>query len=104
MADLKATNSNTMAFDGAHFGHYAAFWKSCTIDLPLVLTSASLRFAAHRLQAHADYLASLSHCRDMSDALESQASFTRTTVADYAGEAGALMHEARAVVAVQQAA
>ena len=75
-----------------------AMWKASTLDLPLALWSETLRFMAHRLQADADYVASLNHCKTISEALERQASFTQKAVADYAAETSTLMKEASSVV------
>lgn len=105
MAVLKTNDIGVKETDiSAAMTAYAAFWKSSTIDLPLALMSESLRFMSHRLQAQADHLASLTRCRTISDALETQATFARAAVSDYAAEAGTIMQEARSVVTLPRAA
>lgn len=105
MAAPKANNSNKKPHDASDVAtSFAAFWKSSTVDLPLMLMSESLRFMGHRLQAQADHLVSLTQCKTVSEALESQAAFARTAVSDYASEAGTIMQEARAIVSVPRAA
>jgi len=105
MAAPKANNSNRKSPDASEaMTTYAAFWKSSTVDLPLMLMSESLRFMSHRLQAQADHLATLARCRTVTEALESQAVFARTTVSDYAAETDTIIREARSVVALPQAA
>jgi len=105
MAAPKAHNSNQKLPDTTEaLTAYAAFWKSSTIDLPLALMGESLRFMSHRLQAQADHIASLTRCRTVSEALETQTTFARAAVAEYAAEAGTIMQEARSVVTARQAA
>lgn len=88
----------------ASMDSYASFWKVSTIDLPLMLWSESLRFMSHRLQAQAEQLGALSRCKSVSEALESQAEFTRTAMSEYAAEANTLMQEARMIAKQAEAA
>jgi hypothetical protein len=75
-----------------------AAYKAYFLDLPLTMTSETLRFAGHRLEEQAKLLASFSACKTLSDLAEAQSHFVQGALGDYRKEAGALVHRAREVV------
>lgn len=105
MVALKAGNLNRKMREPTDaMTSFAGFWRSSALDLPLMLMSESLRFMGHRLQAQADHLASLTQCKSVAEAFESQASFAQTTMSDYMTETSTIMQEARSAMTPQKAA
>lgn len=98
MAAIKPNHSAKKFDNSDAMTSMGEMWKASSVDLPLVLYGETLRFMAHRLQAQADHLASLTRCKSVSEALESQATFTQKTVSDYVAETSTIMQEASSVV------
>jgi hypothetical protein len=73
----------------------AAACKAYFVDLPIAMTSETLRFMGHRLEEQAKLLSTLSACHTLSEVTEVQAAFFKTAVGEYRKEAGTLVHRAK---------
>ncbi len=75
-----------------------AVWKAMVIDMPMTMAATSLRFAAQRLQAQADFLSSLTQCRSVTAAIDAQSTFAQAAVNDYTAGATKLMADAQQAI------
>jgi hypothetical protein len=74
------------------------FWKATFFDIPMAIASESMRFCGRRLQAQADYLTNLNHCRSVPEMIEAHSHFIRNTVDVYGHETGKIMEDVRSTV------
>lgn len=70
-------------------------WKRAWFDLPFTFASEALRFAAQRLQAQGDFLASLETCQTVPEVIDAQSRFVRTAVGDYGSETSKIIEDVR---------
>ena len=77
---------------------FAAAYKAYFFDLPLTMTSETLRFAGHRLDEQARLLSKLSGCKTLSEVAEAQSDFLKDAVGEYRKEADTLVHRAKETV------
>jgi hypothetical protein len=100
MTATRTTSGNSVPTEFAAMAAepIVAACRAYFLDLPMAMTSETLRFMGHRLEEQAKLLSSLSTCHTLSDVTEVQASFFKTAVGDYRKEAGTLMHRAKETV------
>ena len=78
-------------------------WRMMVFDLPLRLTSETLRFTSRRLAAQAEHLSALSRCTSLTDAVNLQTAFVKQAVSAYEEETATLSHDVQDAITVRAA-
>jgi len=78
---------------------FQSAWQHAFFELPLAIVSETLRFAARRLQAQADFIAGLETCQTVPEVIDAQSRFVRTAVGDYGTETSRIIDDVRKSVA-----
>jgi hypothetical protein len=81
---------------------FQTLWKATLVDIPLSVLSQSLRFAGHRMQAHADHLVTLQSCHSVPELIEAQSHFMRSSITEMHQETGKIMEDVRGTMTEAQ--
>jgi hypothetical protein len=74
---------------------FQAAWRQAFFEIPFAFASGALKFAAQRLQAQSDFIASLKTCQSVPEVIDAQSRFVRIAVGDYGSETSKIIDDMR---------